>query len=279
MAVPNDVKNNAFMIGNATVMMAPWTTDVFSLTPNLHSIGMVKTVTVGLEADTIDLRHGIQQNLVDQKRAGVRTPVTFDGYEFTAQNLFRAAGYANTAIQRKHGTLTAALAAAGTSASIASAPVPGDANSGITATTDIPSGSTLLIQQTNQTDFVYPVRTTGAATGTGPYVATLANAIPTGMSFAIGDEVWVVNEIGYGQQKDTDFFGVKIAGTLSNYNVPIVVVLPKVKVTSGFNLNFSETDYGNMPFQISPFFLAASEATGRLAEIGTTMTGKAYVGS
>jgi hypothetical protein len=275
----NDVQQNAFLIGDATVMMAPQATDVFSLTPALHSIGMVKAVTVGMEADTIDLRHGIQQNLIDQKRSAVRTPVSFQGFEFTAQNLFRALGYSNVAIQRKHGTLTAPLAAAGTSASVASAPISGDSASGITGVGDIPAGSTLLIQRDADSSYVFPVRTTGAATGAGPYTVTLSSGVPTGMSFAIGDEVWVVNELGVGQQKDTDFFCMKIAGTLSNYDVPIVVVLPKVKVVRGFNLTFSETDYSNMPFEVSPFFLTATEATGRLAEIGTGMTAKAYVGS
>lgn len=275
----NDILNNAFAIGNATVMMAPFATDVFSLTPALHSIGMVKQVSVGMEADTIDLRHGIQQNLVDQKRAGVRTPVTFEGYEFTAQNLVRALGYSNTTIVRKHGTLATALAAAATTASVASAPIPGDATSGITAIGDIPAGSTLIIQKDSDSSYVFPVRTSGAITGAGPYSVTLGSAVPTGMSFAIGDEVWVVNELGIGSQKDTDFFGMKIAGTLSNYDVPVVIILPKVKVVRGFNLNFSETDYGNLPFEVSPFFLAATEATGRLAEIGTQITARAYVGS
>lgn len=277
--MPSEVKSPSFLIGNATVMLAPRSVDVFSLNPTDHSVGMVKAVTVGMEADTIDLRHGIQQNLVDQKRSGVRLTTSFEGYEFTAQNLMRALGYANTAIVRKRGTLTTALAAAGTSASIASDPIAGETASAITAIADIPAGSTLIIQKANQPDYVFISRTTGAATGAGPYVATLATPIPTGMSFAIGDKVWVVNELGVGDQKDTDFFGMKIVGTLSNDNVPVVVIFPKVKIIRGFNLSFSETDYSNLPFEISPFFLAASEATGRLAEIGTTVTGKAYIGA
>jgi hypothetical protein len=99
------------------------------------------------------------------------------------------------------------------------------------------------------------------------------------MSFAIGDEVWIVNELDVGSQVDTDYFGMKIVGTLSNDGVPVVVIFPKVKIIRGFNLSFSETDYANLPFEVSPYFLASTEVTGRLSEIGTKVNGKAYVGA
>lgn len=274
-----DVKSPSFLIGNATVMVAPRSVDVFSLDPTNHSVGMVKAVTVGMDTGTIDLRNGILQNLVDQKRSAVNLTVGFEGYEFTSQNLLRALGYASTAIQTRHGTLSVAIAAGGTSASINSAPTTSDPNTAITNLSQIPAGSTLIIQRAGQDDYVFVTRTTGAATGTGPYVATMNSALPTGMSFAIGDEVWVVNELNVGSSVDTDFFGMKIVGTLSNDGMPVVVIFPKVKITKGFNLNFSETDYSNLPFEVSPYLLAATEATGRLAEIGTTMSGRAYVGA
>jgi len=44
-----NVNNPSFLIGNATVMVAPQSTDVFSLNPDAHSVGMVKNVTVGVE--------------------------------------------------------------------------------------------------------------------------------------------------------------------------------------------------------------------------------------
>lgn len=274
-----DVKSPSFLIGNATVMLAPQATDVFSLTPALHSVGMVKNVNLGVESDSIELRNGILQNLVDSKKSNVRMNVTFEGYEFTAANLYRALGYATGGtIQRKRGTLTSAAAAAATTISIASYPVPGDSASGITAIGDIPSGSTIVIQKANQPDVVFPVRTTAAASGSGPYSLTIS-AIPTGMSFDVGDIVWVVNEMAVGDQRTEDFFCMKIAGTLSNHNVPLVVIFPKVKVMRGFQLQFSETDYANLPFEVSPYFLAQSEIAGRLSEIGTSVNGKAYIGA
>lgn len=275
-----NVNNPSFLIGNATVMVAPQATDVFSLNPDQHSIGMVKNVTVGVESDTIELRNGILQALVDSQKSNVRMTTTFEGYEFSAQNLYRSLGYAqNAVVQRRRGRLTAAAAAGATSLTIESLPIPGDANSGITAIGNIPSGATVLIQKANQPDYVFPVRTTAATTGSGPYVATIS-AVPTGMSFAVGDIVWIVNELDIGSTiTQGDFFCMKIAGTLSAYNVPLVVVFPKIKITKGFNLSFSETDYSNLPFEVTPYFLANSEISGRLAEIGVNMNAKAYVGA
>jgi len=274
-----DVKSPSFLIGNATVMLAPQATDVFSLTPTLHSVGMVKNVNLSVESDSIELRNGILQNLVDSKKSNVRMNVTFEGYEFSAANLYRALGFAtNATIQRKRGVLASAAASGATTLSVNSSPVPGDAASAITAIGDIPSGSTLVIQKANAPDVVFPVRTTAVASGAGPYSLTVS-AIPTGMSFDVGDIVWVVNEMAVGDQRTEDFFCMKIAGTLSNHNVPLVVIFPKVKIMRGFQLQFSETDYANLPFEVSPYFLAQSEVTGRLAEIGSTVNGKAYIGA
>lgn len=275
-----NVQTPSFLIGNATVMMAPQSTDVFSLTPDLHSVGMVKNVTVGVESDTIELRNGILQALVDSQKSNVRMTTTFEGYEFSAANLYRALGYAqNAVIQRRRGRLTAAATNGATTLSVESNPIPGDSNSGITAVNNIPNGATILIQRANQPDFVYPVKVSAATTGTAPYSVTIP-ALPTGVTFSAGDTVWIVNELEIGSTvSQGDFFCMKIAGTLSNYNVPLVVVFPKVKIVRGFSLNFSETDYANLPFEVSPYFLAASEITGRLSEIGTNINAKAYVGA
>jgi hypothetical protein len=274
-----NVQTPSFLIGNATVMLAPQATDVFSLSPDLHSIGMVKAVTVGVDSDTIELRNGILQNLVDSQKSNVRMTATFEGYEFSAANLYRSLGYAtNTVIQRRRGVLTANVAAGATTLSVNSNPVPGDTNSGITAVTNIPQGATVIVQRTGQADYAFPARVTAATTGSAPYTVTIS-AVPTGMSFSSGDTIWVVNEVDVGSQAPADFFCMKIAGTLSNYNVPLVVLFPKVKITKGFNLSFSETDYSNLPFEVSPYFLAASEVTGRLAEIGSSVNAKAYIGA
>lgn len=272
------VQNPAFLISTATVMIGTYGTDVFSLTPALHSVGMVKNTKLGMTSSTIDLTNGIQQNLVDSVKSGVKLTVGFEGYEFSAKNLQLALGISGTPIQYKRGVLTAVAASGGTSLSIGTSPVPGEPGTGLTAIGDIPAGSLLLVQQAAQPDVVFPVMTTGAVTGSGPYSATIA-PIPTNMSFAVGDSVWIANQLDVGSTAPLDYFCMKVVGTMSNNNKPVVGIFPKVKITAGFDVNFTETAYGNLPFQVSPFFLTAAEAAvGRLAEIGTNKQARLYVG-
>jgi hypothetical protein len=273
-----DVKDNKFVIGNATVMLAPFSADVFALNPDTHSVGMVKAVTITQEADQIMLKNGITQNTVDTQKSNVNMTTTFEGYEFSAKNLMYALGLQGSVVKRLRGKLTAAAAAAATSFSVESYPIPGDAASLIDAVGDIPNGATLLLQKADQPDNVYPCKAVAATTGTGPYVVTI-DALPAGVSFAVGDTVWVVNEINAGSTEQDQYFCAKIVGKLSSNNEPIVVVMPKVKVAKGFNLSFSEQDHSNMPFELTPLVMTKTETTStpKLAGFEKTIA-KAYVG-
>lgn len=274
-----DVKNSAFLLGEATLMMAPYAdaVSVFELTPDLHSVGMTRNVSLSEESDQIELRKGILQLLVDSRKSNVKTTLTAEVYEFSAQNIFYSLSQAKKGIQPKRGVLKTAVSGGDATISIGSDPIPGEAASAITAAADIPLGSTILIQVAgNGSDYVLPVRTTAAASGTGgTYSVTVA--IPTGMSFPVGSRVWIVNEIGVGSTEDQDYFKLKIVGTLSNNQRPITIVVPKVRVTKGFQISFDEGNYTNMPFEFAPYFLSASEISGRLTEIGTTQLAKMYI--
>lgn len=280
-----DVKNNAFMLSSATLMLAPaFTTDVFSLTPTDHSVGMVRDIAIPVEASQIELRNGISQVIVDSKRTNVSVSLSATIYEFSAKNLLYAASlYGSGPVQVKRGTLKTSVTGGGgaTSLVINSDPIPGETDSAITAIGDIPSGATLLIARTGaESDYVFPTKTTAATTVSGSdYTATIASPynIPTGMSFPAGSRVWVITPIEVGSIDATDLYGVKVTGTLSNFEKPVTVVFPKVRMTQGFNLSFTETEYGGMPWQMQPLLLTSTEASGRLADIGTRAPGKVYV--
>ncbi len=274
-----DTKTNAYLLGNATLMMCPFGEDPFAMTPADHSIGMVKNIAMNVESDTIELRNGIQQVLVDSQKSNVRTTLSAEVYEFSAKNLLLGLSMNKATSAPKRGKLKTAVSGSATSTiTVLTNPLPGDPTSGISAAGDIPSGATILIQRANgEDDYVFPVRTTAATSGTGGEF-TVTAAIPAGVTFAAGDTVWVVNEVPIGDQADQDFFSLKIAGTLSNYDKPVVMIIPKVKVIRGFQINFSETDYGNMPFEFTPYYLNSTEAAqGRMAEIGTKRTGYTYI--
>lgn len=271
------VQNSSFLLTAATVMIGQYGTDVFSLTPAANSVGMVKNVKIGMTSSEISLLNGIQQLKVDSLKSGVALTLGFEGYEFSASNLQLALGFAGVTTQFKRGVLTAAVVATGTALSVNTAPIAGQPATGITAIGDVPAGSSILLQSASGTDLVFPVATAGAATGGAPYGLTMASALPTGMAFAAGDYVWVVNKLSMGDTAALSYYCVKVAGVMSN-GQPVVAIFPKVKIIKGFDVNMTETAYGNMPFEISPYFLTGAEITGRLGEIGLNAQGKLYIG-
>lgn len=276
-----DPQKNAFMLSSATLMLCPYgSTPVFDLVPATHSVGMAKEIAINVESGSIDLMNGVAQALVDSRKTNVNGSITGSVYEYTAQNFLYAQGISGTPVQIRRGVLTGNVAAAATSASLNSSPIPGDTASAITGLADIPSGSTIIFQDAANPDRVFPTKTTAATTGTGPYSITFSGnyAMPAGVAFVTGDYVWVVSEVGVADTSQDNLVSAKIVGTLANFNRPIVCVFPKVRVVKGFQLSFTETEYGAMPWEMRPLLLTGSEATGRLADIGTKRPGVVYAG-
>lgn len=279
-----DVQKSAFSLSSATIMMGrAFEDDVFALKPDTDSVGMVSEVNIGVDSSITELLNGVAQVAVDAKRTGVSNTITGNVFEYTAQNFMRAQAMSGVATQVKRGTLTAPVAGGAVSLSIASDPIPGEAGSAITALGDIPSGSWLLIQRVNgEQDYVFPAKSSAAATGTGPYTVPIADPydIPTGMSFPAGARVWVVTPIGVADMDADALFCVKIVGMLSNFDRPVAYFAPKVRMVRGFSLAFNETAYSSMPWEMRPLNMSRGEVEGndRLLEIGTRRPGILLVG-
>lgn len=280
-----DVQKSAFSLSSATLMLGKaFTDDVFGLYPDKHSVGMVSEVNVNLDSSITELLNGVAQATVDAKRTGVKSGITGNVFEMTAQNFMRSHAMSGAATVVKRGVLTAAAVSGGVSLTINSDPIPGESTSAITGLADIPAGSTILIQRANgETDFVFPTKTTAAATGTGPYVVPIAApyAIPTGMSFDAGSRVWIVQTIGVGNIDADDLFCVKVTGTLSSFDRPVTLVAPKVRMVKGFALSFNETQYTSMPWELQPLLLSRGEvqSSPRFTDIGTKQPILLYVGA
>lgn len=272
-------KKNAFMLSSATLMMAKFgDIPVFDLTPADHSVGLSEEIAVNLDASNIDLTAGITQAIVDTKRTNVQAQITGSVKEYSAENLLRAQGLGSGAVTAQRGKLSAVAAAAAVSLTVVSDAIPGETTSALDDADILPAGTTILIQDPNTPELVFPAVLSAASSfAAGAHTLPIANtAIPAGMSFPVDSKVWIVTAMSVGSMDQTDLFSVKIVGTLANFNRPVVAVFPKVQVIKGFNLTFSEKEYGMMPWEMRPMLLAASEATGRLAEIGTRAPGKVY---
>jgi hypothetical protein len=275
------VKKNAFMLSSAVLMLDKFgNTPVFDLTPDDHSVGLSEQIAVVIDGSNLDLTAGISQVVVDSKRTNVQSSITGSVREYSAENFLRAQGLASAPIQPLRGKLSAAAAGGAVSLTIQSDPIPGEAASALpAAAAAIPAGATLLIQHPDTPELVFPTRSSAVSTYAAPdHTVAIADPydIPAGMTFPIGSSVWVVTEMEAGSMDQGDLFSVKIVGTLANFNRPVVYIAPKVQITKGFNLSFSEKEYGAMPWEMRPLLLASSEATGRLAEVGTKAPGRLY---
>lgn len=281
-----DVRKSAFSLSSATVMMGrAFIDDVYSLEPSVHSVGMVSEWSIGIDSSLNELLNGVQQISVDATRTGVAATITGNVFEMTAQNFMRAQAMSGTATQVRRGVLTAPLASGAVSLSINSDAIPGEASSAITALGDIPSGSTILIQRSaGEEDYVFPTKTSGAATGTGsgPYTVPIAGnyAVPANMTFPAGARVWIVSAISVADMDADDLFNVKISGVLSQFKRPAVYIAPKVRIVRGFQLAYNETTYSSMPWELRPLAMSAGEVASmpRLVEVGTRSSGKLYIG-
>lgn len=279
-----EVQKSAFSLSGATLMIGQaFVDDVFALTPDLNSVGMAQEIRVVVDSSRNELLNGVSQSVVDSRRTNVKPSITGNVFEYTAQNFMRAQGLAGAALAPKRGKLTADALAGAVSLTIASDPIPGETTSAITAIGDIPAGSSILIQLADGTDYVFPTKSSGAATAAAPnFTVPIAGnfKVPAGMNFPAGSSVWIVQEVGVGSITEDSLFCVKVSGTLSNFNRPVTFVAPKVRMVKGFEIGFSETQYGSMPWEMSPQLMSRGEAASmpRLSEIGTKRSGVTYVG-
>ena len=250
---------NQFNIGTATVMVGPMA-DVLNLTPEQHSIGLVKAVTLTSETNEVTLTQGVRNTIVDSQVTGVTSTVTMEVYEYTAKNLAYAAqldgaDYSTGKIMKIKTAITG-----GVSATTVVLNADSDVSSSFTKDTRI------QIQATGakKYDKVYlgVLASNSTYDGTAHTLTlTLSEAIPAGGSFAVDDEVFSVSVIPVGADRPQPYYGVKIVGILPNGNEPVTIIIPKAKVTSGLTLGFNTDNYVNLQFEFTPYDLTTDDST------------------
>lgn len=257
---------NQFNIGVSTLMIGPMD-KVLELTPEEHSIGLIKNFTITAETSEVTLTQGIRNTQVDSQVTGSTIQMTTDVYEYTAKNIAYAAQLAGEDFSLKGNyKLKTAITGDGTSATaVVLKDVPASAQANLGA------GDTIALQCTGAKDYdkiwlgkvaSAPVWTADSQDETiGELAITLTAPIPAGWNFAANDSVFYVNLIPVGSDEPQPYYGVKIVGILPNGNEPFTIVCPKVKVTGGFNISFTTDNYGSMPFQFTPYDLTKEDYT------------------
>lgn len=86
-----EAKTTQFNVSDGTLMLGP-VGEAYNLTPEKHSVGLIKQMTCTSTKNRIELTQGLQQLVVDSQVTGNDVSVTADVYEYTAANLAYAAG-------------------------------------------------------------------------------------------------------------------------------------------------------------------------------------------
>lgn len=248
-------KTSQVLLSTATVMIGPMA-EVNSLTPEKHSIGLVKNVTYSADPEFRELTQGITNDVVMSVKVGDGSRVAMEVYEYTARNLAYAAGLDGTGAEFDTTSTEYVTSAAPTTTSVAVSGSP----------TGISAGDFIYIQGGSD-DLVHVAKVASVATNTITLAA--GYAIPAGMTFPAASKVRKVKALNIGVQSPNVNLGVKITGLIDpSKNLPITLVFPKVKITRGMNLNFTTDNFGNMPFEFTPYSLVAGDALYN--DFGTT---------
>ena len=238
-----EAKTNAFMLGTATVMLGD-REDLFDFTPANHSIGLVKNFNLTVDQSYTDLGQGLTNQTVFSVKTGSKIMATMEAYEYTGKNLTYALGMEGF---NAGDAITA-------SSSIIGTPTP--TTTGFTmsgALAGLIVGDYIKIQTGNNDQVL--VRKVATITGAALTFVDPLPAIP-----AEGATVSKMNVIPLGSStacEDT-FVAAKIVGTLADCS-EVVLLLPKVKVTKGFNMAFNSNDFQNLPLELTVYDLLADD--------------------
>lgn len=243
-----EAKTNNFLLGAATVMIGPQA-DLFNLNPDVHSIGLVKNFALTQDPSYVELTQGVQNTIVDSALNGNATRATMEVYEATTKNLLYGLGLDGSGI-----------AAAGTvytpTANIAPAAIT------LTIATDITSALAVgdWIQIAQGDSKVHIAKVTAIAFSSPNTTVTFTGfPIPAGVTFvAASTKVSKVKLVAVGSKEAQPYLSAKVVGTLSNGEL-MTILIPKLRVVNGFSLSFTTDNYGNLPFEFTPYSQTSSD--------------------
>lgn len=237
--MPGLAKSNKFMLGTATVMVGPQA-DVLDLNPTDHSLGLVKNFQVMSEPSYTELRQGVKQNLVYSVMTENNVRASWETYEYSARNLayglqLNGENY-NADLSAAVSTLAAAVDGTSTPVSDIDAATGEGANFTVGDHIVIDAGDDLVVTR----------EVTAITTDTLTVSPSIAVALPQGA------DIKKVNKVAVGTKTDPEYFALKAVGRAANGD-PVVLILPKIRLTGGFTMAFQTDDFGNIPMEATVY--------------------------
>lgn len=240
-----EARSDAFMLGAATVMLGPQA-DLLNLEVSKHSIGLVKNVAVKTAPGFTELTQGVKNTLVASVMTANKATVDGEMFEYTAKNMSYALGL--------DGTSVVAAATATTVSTAIVAPTPPAltaATLSVTSATGIVANDYIAVYAGAE-DQIFIKKVVSIATNT----LTLDSGFP--VAIPLNAKVQKMNVVAIGSLDDQPYLSCKIVGTLANGD-EVIILLPKVRVTSGLSVAFKTDSFDNIPLQMDIYDLVSTD--------------------
>lgn len=252
-----DARTSSFVLGAATVMLGPQAS-LLDLTATNHSIGLVKNFTITAEPEYLDLTQGIKNTIVYSVLTRNPIRATCEVYEFTSKNLAYGLGLDGAALTAYSNEYDLKTAITGNTATPVTTATFDSAESVASA---FPAGAWISIQDPTNADNVHYAKLSAATTATSnTHTLTFAGfGFKTGNNMPAGAKIQRVNRTDVGSKNEQPFLACKVIGILPEKNEPVGFLMPKVRITRGFNVAFTTDNFANMPFQIQPYDLVSTD--------------------
>lgn len=241
-----EARTDAFMLGTATIMLGAMA-DLMQLGV-ANSIGLVKNVTNKSTPGFTDLTQGVKNTLVYSVMTANDVMIDGEMYEYTGKNLSYALGLNGSSVEPT--TVASAVATA-----ITAPTAPAVTAAAVTVTTGAGATFTagdMVFVQVGSADQVFPRKVLSIATDT----LTLDYGFPVGIP--VGAVVRKVNVVAIGSLEDQPYLSCKIVGTMANGD-EIVLLIPKVRITSGISLAFKTDKFDFIPLQLKVYDLVSTD--------------------
>jgi len=239
-------KTKNFLLSTATVMVGP-AADLHKLNPAEHSLGLVKNFNMTADPTYVELTQGVKNSVVMSVKNGDGLKCAMEIYEYTVRNLGYAAGLDASGVSFDQSNeiwlASAAYASAGKTIEV---------NSDIS--TKLSAGDYVFLQN-GLDDKVHIAKIASVAFATPKSTITFAAGYDpaTTAVFPIGTRIGKVKRIDVGSADVQPEFAAKIVGLLPKDNAPFTILLPKIKITKGLGVAFSTDNFGNLPFEFTPY--------------------------
>lgn len=237
---------DGFVLNEATLMIGPLGS-AMDLTEEEHSLGLFKNLAVTNAKTFQPLTQGPRQEIVHQQLTNDDWQLAGNGYEYNPRTIMYAlgqAGYtADPTAPRIKATITAPTSVSEETITVDEA-------------TGLVQGDWIVISPIN-----------GNSDGLAYKIKTVAEKVltldrPLVAAVAIGDKVvksTLINTNDADSCSGANYFSAKVVSADVHCN-PIILVAPKIQITSGLNLTFGVADYANMQFQATAMALTRKDA-------------------